>query len=57
MLATSRYVGALNPGRLLLTIAQEFDTPLNLFMQEEGIFRSMCQGSGITQEEVEKASA
>ncbi|KAH7105792.1 ABC protein [Auriculariales sp. MPI-PUGE-AT-0066] len=36
---------------------KEFDTPSNLFMQEEGVFRSMCLGSNITQEDVEKASS
>ncbi|KAI0035574.1 ABC protein [Vararia minispora EC-137] len=33
----------------------EFDTPLNLFEKVEGIFHSMCVGSGITVEEI-KAS-
>ena len=34
---------------------QEFDTPLNLFNMPEGIFHSMCVGSSITVEEIEKA--
>ncbi|KZV75428.1 ABC protein [Peniophora sp. CONT] len=33
----------------------EFDTPLNLFNIPESIFRSMCVGSSITAEEIEKA--
>ncbi|KAH9929982.1 P-loop containing nucleoside triphosphate hydrolase protein [Fomitopsis serialis] len=33
----------------------EFDTPLNLFQLENGIFRGMCERSGITTAEIEKA--
>ncbi|EJD47908.1 ABC protein [Auricularia subglabra TFB-10046 SS5] len=40
----------LDAGRVM-----EFDSPLNLFLQEGGIFRSMCDGSGITRAEIEKA--
>ncbi|KZW00021.1 ABC protein [Exidia glandulosa HHB12029] len=40
----------LDAGRVI-----EFDTPLNLFLREGGIFRSMCEGSGITSAEIEKA--
>ncbi|KAI0956120.1 hypothetical protein AcV7_006609 [Taiwanofungus camphoratus] len=37
------------------TIA-EFDTPLHLFHTHGGIFRGMCERSGITSQEIEKAS-
>ncbi|KAI0833290.1 ABC protein [Trametes gibbosa] len=35
----------------------EFDTPYNLFNQIHGIFRGMCERSGITQEEIERSRA
>ncbi|TDL20835.1 ABC protein [Rickenella mellea] len=35
----------------------EFDTPLNLFRNENGIFRGMCQRSNITMDEIEKSHA
>ncbi|KAH9856552.1 ABC protein [Lenzites betulinus] len=35
----------------------EFDTPANLFNQPAGIFRGMCERSGITQEEIERTRA
>jgi len=35
----------------------EHDTPLNLFAREGGIFRSMCERSNITREEIERARA
>ncbi|KZT73648.1 ABC protein [Daedalea quercina L-15889] len=34
----------------------EFDTPLNLFHVQDGIFRGMCERSGITTAEIEKAT-
>ncbi|EPS96092.1 hypothetical protein FOMPIDRAFT_101769 [Fomitopsis schrenkii] len=34
----------------------EFDTPLNLFQKQDSIFRGMCERSGITTAEIEKAS-
>ncbi|CCM01415.1 uncharacterized protein FIBRA_03466 [Fibroporia radiculosa] len=34
----------------------EFDTPLNLFDVPDGIFRGMCERSGITAAEIEKAA-
>lgn len=33
----------------------EFDTPINLFSQADGIFRSMCEQSNISREDIEKA--
>ncbi|PCH42435.1 nucleoside triphosphate hydrolase protein [Wolfiporia cocos MD-104 SS10] len=33
----------------------EFDTPLNLFNTQDGIFHGMCERSGITAAEIEKA--
>jgi ABC-type multidrug transport system fused ATPase/permease subunit len=33
----------------------EFDTPRNLFLKEDGIFRSMCQKSNIAIEDVDAA--
>ncbi|KAJ6571086.1 ABC protein [Mycena capillaripes] len=33
----------------------EFDTPLNLFNQDEGLFRSLCEKSNITSSDIEKA--
>ncbi|KAJ6518372.1 ABC protein [Mycena vulgaris] len=33
----------------------EFDTPLNLFNQSEGVFRSLCEKSNITLSDIEKA--
>jgi hypothetical protein len=33
--------------------SQEFDTPVNLFMNVDGIFHSMCVGSGITADEIQ----
>jgi hypothetical protein len=35
---------------------QEFDTPLNLFELENGIFRGMCSRSNISKTDIEKAS-
>ena len=32
----------------------EYDTPENLFNMTEGIFRSMCERSGITLDEIER---
>lgn len=40
----------------MLTTLQEFDTPLNLFQKQDSIFRGMCERSGITTAEIEKAS-
>lgn len=37
-------------------VTQEFDTPLHLFHTHGGIFRGMCERSGITSQEIEKAS-
>lgn len=37
------------------TCIQEFDTPLNLFDQKGGIFRSMCETSQITRKDIEAA--
>ncbi|KAJ3483697.1 hypothetical protein NLI96_g6138 [Meripilus lineatus] len=37
------------------TIA-EFDTPLNLFLQPEGIFRGMCERSNISIDDIKKAN-
>ncbi|KAL7417822.1 ABC protein [Mrakia frigida] len=34
----------------------EFDTPLNLFSQEAGVFRSMCEKSRISREDIELAT-
>jgi len=34
---------------------EQFDTPLNLFDMDEGLFRSMCDRSGITREDIVKA--
>ncbi|KAJ7165411.1 P-loop containing nucleoside triphosphate hydrolase protein [Mycena filopes] len=34
----------------------EFDTPLSLFTQEGGLFRSLCDKSNITSSDIEKAS-
>lgn len=34
----------------------EFDTPLNLFMREDGLFRVMCEKSNITLEDVKIAA-
>ncbi|KAH8112628.1 ABC protein [Phellopilus nigrolimitatus] len=34
----------------------EFDTPANLYRDENGIFRGMCQRSNITLEEIEKSA-
>lgn len=33
----------------------EFDTPLRLFMKEDGVFRSMCERSSISQADVERS--
>lgn len=33
---------------------QEYDTPVNLFRKEGGIFRGMCERSHITLGEIEK---
>lgn len=33
----------------------EFDTPLALFEQTNGIFRGMCDSSSITREDIEKS--
>ncbi|KAJ7669805.1 hypothetical protein B0H14DRAFT_3538606 [Mycena olivaceomarginata] len=33
----------------------EFDTPLNLFNKDEGLFRSLCDKSNITSSDIEKA--
>lgn len=35
-------------------MSQEFDTPLNLF-DGEGLFRSMCDRSNISREDIVKA--
>lgn len=35
--------------RLLMT---RFDTPLNLYDNEDGLFFSLCQRSGITREDI-----
>ncbi|KAL7279088.1 hypothetical protein ACG7TL_006926 [Trametes sanguinea] len=35
----------------------EFDTPVNLFSKPDGIFRTMCERSGITLEEIERSRA
>ncbi|CDO74908.1 hypothetical protein BN946_scf184988.g15 [Trametes cinnabarina] len=35
----------------------EFDTPVNLFKKPGGIFRTMCERSGITLEEIERSRA
>ncbi|GJE88588.1 ABC transporter C family protein [Phanerochaete sordida] len=37
------------------TIA-EFDTPLNLFLKEDSIFRGMCERSNISVDEIQKAA-
>lgn len=34
----------------------EFDTPLNLFRHTDGIFRSMCERSGITEGDIKESS-
>ena len=34
----------------------EYDSPLALFEQADGIFRSMCDRSAITQDEVQAAA-
>jgi len=34
----------------------EFDTPMNLFLKEDSIFRGMCDRSNITMDEMQKAS-
>ncbi|KAI0073467.1 ABC protein [Panus rudis PR-1116 ss-1] len=34
----------------------EFDSPLNLFMKEDSIFRGMCERSNISLEDIQKAS-
>ena len=34
----------------------EFDTPTRLFDVEDGTFRSMCDGSGISLEEIQRAA-
>ncbi|KAJ6454129.1 ABC protein [Mycena sanguinolenta] len=33
----------------------EFDTPMNLFNKDEGLFRSLCEKSNITSSDIEKA--
>ena len=33
----------------------EFDTPMRLFNAEDGIFRGMCDGSGISLEDIRRA--
>jgi len=38
-------------------MAAEFDTPLHLFDNEEGIFSSLCHRSGITREDIVNAQA
>lgn len=35
----------------------EYDTPMNLYRKEDGVFRSMCDNSGITLEDFEVAAA
>ena len=35
---------------------QEFDTPETLFKNEEGIFRSMCEGSNISLDDIRRES-
>lgn len=35
----------------------EYDTPMNLYRKEDGVFRSMCENSGITLEDFEVAMA
>lgn len=44
------------PSLTLISPAQEFDTPLNLFSQEAGVFRSMCEKSRISREDIELAT-
>jgi ATP-binding cassette, subfamily C (CFTR/MRP), member 1 len=34
----------------------EFDTPANLFMQADSIFRGMCERSGISLEDIQRAA-
>ncbi|GAA5974663.1 hypothetical protein JCM5350_001237 [Sporobolomyces pararoseus] len=34
----------------------EFDTPLNLFRQKDGIFHSMCERSGITEGDIKESA-
>ncbi|KAH8099948.1 ABC protein [Cristinia sonorae] len=34
----------------------EFDTPLNLFMKHDGLFRGMCERSNISIDDIQKAS-
>jgi ATP-binding cassette subfamily C (CFTR/MRP) protein 1 len=34
---------------------QEFDTPLNLFNKDEGLFRNLCEKSNVTLADIEKA--
>lgn len=36
-------------------LSPRFDTPLNLFDNENGIFNSMCQQSGIRREDIVSA--
>lgn len=33
----------------------EFDSPLNLYRDEDGLFRSMCDRSNISREDIERA--
>lgn len=35
----------------------EFDTPVNLFMKEDGAFRSMCERSNITMEDIVRSQS
>jgi ABC-type multidrug transport system fused ATPase/permease subunit len=37
-------------------VVVEYDSPLALFAQPDGIFRSMCDRSAITQDEVQAAA-
>lgn len=41
----------------VLTRQQEFDTPANLYKFDNGIFRSMCQRSNITGEDIDRSRA
>ena len=37
-------------------VAVEFDTPLNLYDNKDGVFYSLCERSGITREDILNAA-
>ena len=47
---------SVNTFLLTTSLVQEFDTPQALYKNEDGIFRSLCEGSNISEADMEKTS-